>query len=54
MARGVAYVPGVPFFPDGRGRNNIRLAFSRVDDDRIDEGARRLGALVAEAMTGEG
>jgi quercetin dioxygenase-like cupin family protein len=38
MAEGVAFVPGVPFFPDGRGRNNLRLAFSRIDDEVIPEG----------------
>ena len=45
--RGVAVVPGAPFFPDGGGRENLRLSFSRVDDDLIDEGIERLAALVA-------
>ena len=44
---GVAVVPGAPFFPDGRGGENVRLSFSRVEDDLIDEGVERLGALVA-------
>jgi 2-aminoadipate transaminase len=48
MAERVAFVPGVPFFPDGRGRNNLRLAFSRIDDEVIPEGVRRLAALVRE------
>lgn len=46
MAEGVAFVPGVPFFPDGRGRNNLRLSFSRINDDVIPEGVRRLAALL--------
>jgi 2-aminoadipate transaminase len=50
MAEGVAFVPGVPFFPDGRGRNNLRLAFSRIDDEVIPEGVRRLAALFRQAV----
>jgi 2-aminoadipate transaminase len=45
MAEGVAYVPGTLFFPDDRGRNTIRLAFSKVEDDSIAEGIARLGRL---------
>ena len=44
--RGVSFVPGVPFFPDGRGSNHLRLSFSRVEEDEIDEGCRRLGQLL--------
>jgi 2-aminoadipate transaminase len=47
-ARGVAVVPGTPFFPDGRGAENVRLSFSRVEDELIDEGIGRLAALVAD------
>jgi 2-aminoadipate transaminase len=50
MAERVAFVPGAPFFPDGRGRNNLRLAFSRIDDDLIAEGVRRLAGLVRRAV----
>lgn len=50
MAERVAFVPGVPFFADGRGRNNLRLAFSRIDDELIPEGVRRLAALVRRAV----
>jgi 2-aminoadipate transaminase len=46
-ANGVAVVPGGPFFPDGRGTNNLRISFSRVDDELIEDGVRRLAALVA-------
>jgi 2-aminoadipate transaminase len=51
-ARGVAVVPGIPFFPDGRGGENVRLSFSRVEDELIDEGIGRLAALVADATGG--
>ena len=44
---GIAFVPGVPFFPDGRGRDNIRLAYSRVDGEPLEQGCRRLGELLA-------
>jgi 2-aminoadipate transaminase len=42
---GVAYVPGTFFHPDGRGRNTVRLSFSKVEDESIGEGVRRLGKL---------
>jgi 2-aminoadipate transaminase len=48
MEAEVAFVPGTPFHADGRGRNNIRLAFSRVQDDEIVEGAARLGRLLRD------
>ena len=51
-ARGVAVVPGMPFFPDGRGGENVRLSFSRVEDELIDEGIARLAALVADEAEG--
>lgn len=44
-AAGVAFVPGVPFYPDGRGSRELRLSFSRVPAADISEGVRRLAAL---------
>jgi 2-aminoadipate transaminase len=49
-ARKVAYVPGQPFYPDQSGRTQMRLAYSRVADDLIDEGVRRIGAVVRTAL----
>ena len=46
LAAGVAIVPGGPFFPEGGGERHLRLSFSLVDEDAIDEGIRRVGALV--------
>jgi 2-aminoadipate transaminase len=43
--QGVAFVPGEPFFPDGRGGTNVRLSFSRIEDEESTEGVRRLGEL---------
>jgi 2-aminoadipate transaminase len=52
LAAGVAVVPGGPFFADGRGTNNVRLSFSRVEDKLIDEGIERLASLVASEIDG--
>jgi 2-aminoadipate transaminase len=51
-ARKVAYVPGQPFYPGQGGATQMRLAYSRVNDELIDEGARRLGDLVRTALEG--
>lgn len=49
-ALGVAYVPGAPFYPQRCPTHQLRLSFSRVDIDQIEEGARRLGVLLREAV----
>ena len=41
-AVGVMYVPGDVFYPDGRGRDSMRLGFSRLSAAEIREGVRRL------------
>jgi 2-aminoadipate transaminase len=46
VERGVGIVPGGPFFPDGRGNDNVRLSFSMVDETLIDDGVERLAALL--------
>ena len=50
-AEKVAYVPGQPFYlaDAGVGANQIRLAYSRVADDLIDEGIRRIADVVKSA-----
>lgn len=47
--RGVEYLPGETCYTDGRGKNQIRLAFSFAEDARIDEGIR----ILAEVVKGE-
>lgn len=42
----VAFVPGGAFFPDGSGKNTLRLSFSCAQDAQIDEGMKRLGRLL--------
>jgi 2-aminoadipate transaminase len=54
MDRKVAFVPGTPFFADGSGRDSLRLAFSKVDDDVIEEGVRRLAGVIGSALTARG
>src|SRR5262245_22004499 len=46
VEQGVAAVPGTLFFADGNGRNSLRLSFSLVDEEQIDEGIGRLGSLL--------
>jgi 2-aminoadipate transaminase len=46
----VAFVPGGPFFPRGGGENTMRLNFSFASEDRIQEGIRRLGNVLAERV----
>ncbi|MGJ5620987.1 PLP-dependent aminotransferase family protein [Sulfitobacter sp. MF3-043] len=45
----VAFVPGQAFFADGSGANTLRLAYSLADDAKIDEGIKRLAALIRAA-----
>jgi 2-aminoadipate transaminase len=49
-ARKVAYVPGRPFYPGDNGAPQIRLAYSRVADDLIDEGIRRISEVLKTAL----
>ncbi|MGZ6544023.1 MAG: aminotransferase-like domain-containing protein [Actinomycetota bacterium] len=48
VERRVAYVPGTAFYPDGRGGNQMRLAFCYPTEDRIREGVARLGGLLED------
>ncbi|MCP4895724.1 MAG: PLP-dependent aminotransferase family protein [bacterium] len=46
----VAFVPGGGFFPNGGHENTIRLNFSAMPEDRIEEGVRRLAAVLRREM----
>jgi DNA-binding transcriptional MocR family regulator len=50
LEAGVAYVPGTAFYPDGSGRDSMRLNFSFPPPERIEEGMRRLGAVLNEEL----
>ena len=46
----VAFVAGTGFFVDGRGTDSMRLSFSGQSVERIQEGIRRLGAVIRDQM----
>lgn len=48
----VAFVPGAPFYPDARGTNQVRLAYSAVPSERIDEGVARVARLLEAELDG--
>jgi DNA-binding transcriptional MocR family regulator len=47
---GVSFLPGTHFYagPDGGGEHYARLAYSMLDDDLLEEGARRLHDAVRD------
>jgi 2-aminoadipate transaminase len=47
----VAFVPGYSFFPNGGGRNTLRLNFSYPMPEVIETGIERLGLVLKERMT---
>lgn len=50
LKQNVAFVPGGSFFPNGGHENTLRLNFSNMPEDRIDEGIRRLGKVLRELL----
>jgi 2-aminoadipate transaminase len=50
VEHGVMYVPGSGFYPDGRGRNCMRLAFCYAEPEAITEGIRRLGEVLEDRL----
>ncbi len=44
----VAFVPGQEFFPDGSGKNTMRLNYSNAVPEKIEEGVRRIGEVLKE------
>ena len=51
-AAGVSYVPGARFYTGGGGEEYCRLAFTLVSLEELEEGARRLGDVVAGTREG--
>ncbi len=47
----VAFVPGKPFYVDGGGDNTFRLNFSNSDENRIEEGIKRLASIIKRFLT---
>jgi len=50
VEHGVTFVPGDGFYPDGRGRNCMRLAFCYAEPAAITEGIRRLAEVVEDRL----
>lgn len=46
----VAFVPGTSFYPDGSGKNTMRLNFSNARPDKIRIGIRRLAETIKETI----
>lgn len=46
----VAFVPGSAFHANGGGANTMRLSFSNVDQEQIEQGIMRLGKLLHNRM----
>lgn len=44
----VAFVPGAPFFTNGKGTNTLRLNYSNASDENIVEGIQRLAKIIKE------
>lgn len=50
VERNFAFVPGGAFYPDGSGNNHLRLSYSLLPDDLIDQGIKGLCDLVREQL----
>ena len=51
LANDVAFMPGEPFFPEPDcNLGHLRLNFSHIDPARLDEGLKRLAAVVREGQ----
>ena len=46
----VAYIHGAAFCVDGSGHNAMRLNFSNADEEKIEEGIKRLGNLIKKKL----
>jgi DNA-binding transcriptional MocR family regulator len=44
--KGVAFVPGAPFFADKPDTSALRLSFATADEAKINEGMARLGQAI--------
>ncbi|MDZ3992477.1 PLP-dependent aminotransferase family protein [Pseudomonas sp. Teo4] len=54
LAVDVAFMPGEPFFPEpDKHLGHLRLNFSHVEPEKLDEGLKRLAAVVRQAQCAE-
>jgi len=50
IEKNVAYVPGAPFFADGKGQNTMRLSFCYPSEEDIEEGIKRIGNVIKKKI----
>jgi len=50
IKKGVAFVPGAPFYANGGGKNTLRLNYSNVNAATIEEGIKRIGETMKEML----
>ena len=50
LDKGVAFVPGDGFYPDGKTKNCMRLNYSCATDEKLVEGVKRLAGVIKEAL----
>jgi len=48
LEKGVAVLPGIPFYTNGGGENTMRLNFTNSSPEKITEGVRRLSVVLKE------
>ena len=46
----VAFVPGNAFYVDRGGSNTLRLNFSNLDEEKIEEGMKRLAKIIRKSL----
>jgi 2-aminoadipate transaminase len=49
---GVTFLPGPTFYTDGGGRHQMRLSYSQQNEERIEEGIRRLAEVITRHLDG--
>ena len=49
---GVTFLPGPTFYTDGGGRNQMRLSYSQQNEERIEEGIKRLAEVIVRHLDG--
>jgi DNA-binding transcriptional MocR family regulator len=54
MRQGMSFTPGGATTVEGDGLSGLRVSFSMLDEERIDEGIRRLAAAVRAVRRGAG
>lgn len=50
LERGVAFVPGDPFYAEPAAHSTMRLNFTNADEQTIRDGIKKLGEVIAEAL----